>query len=233
MEDWTRECLKKEGGSRAQQRAMSHPCGRAHPSGIPALVFAATFLIGSTLLFPVVPGPAARAEAQPLAAEPGGWSSPEAELPVRGARIWFPNGPEPAFRRGEPVPVHFEVDREAYIAVAQLDTAGQLHLHFPSGPRDPQWIRGGQEHLLLLTGGRPWIVADGPGMGHFFILASDRPLDWSRLGYTRGRGWDLSGAMAPSYSDPNDAMDDLVWAVLPHWQEADFSLDLASYRVVR
>ncbi|TVR66553.1 MAG: DUF4384 domain-containing protein, partial [Gemmatimonadales bacterium] len=171
--------------------------------------------------------------AQLLPPESRGWAHHDAGARISGARIWFPRGPEPTFRRGEPVQVHFRADREAYVAIAQLDTSGRLSLHFPSGPRDPQWIRGGQDHLLLLAGGRPWVVVDDPGVGHFFILTADRPLDWSRLGYSRDRGWELSGAMAPAYTDPNDAMDDLVWAVLPEWQEADFHLDLASYRVVR
>lgn len=239
---------RPDGGGSGLSHPLSRPRGHVRPPRVVALIFLAVSSMASLLVWPVLAGAMAGAEAQTpspgsgawalgwedrAAISSGEWALPDAGGDVPAARIWFPRGPEPTFRPGEPVRVHFRAEREAYVAIVQLDTAGRIHLHFPSGPRDPQWIRGGQEHLLLLRGGRPWVVVDGPGLGHFFILTSDRPLDWSRLGYTEGRGWDLSGAMAPDYADPNDAMDDLVWAILPGWEEADFALDLASYRVVR
>ena len=238
---------RPDGGGSGLSHPLSRPGGHLRPPRVVALIFLAVSSMASLLAWPVLAGAMAGAEAQtpPLqagkglfgleerASLSGDWTGQDAGGNVLGAQIWFPRGPEPTLRTGETVGVHFRAEREGYVVIAQLDTAGRVHLHFPSGPRDPQWIRGGQEHLLLLRGGRPWVVADGPGLGHFFILTSDRPLDWSRLGYTEGRGWDLSGAMAPDYADPNDAMDDLVWAILPGWEEADFALDLASYRVVR
>ena len=189
--------------------AGTAPPGLAQPSSTASL-----------LLDPVSPVPAPEWDRSPP------WTEGEVQ-------IWFPRGSDPVFRRGEPVRIHFQADRDAHVAIVQLDTSGRLHLHFPSGPRDPQWIRGGQEYLLLVAGGGPWVVADGPGLGHFFILSSGQPLDWSRFGYTQDGGWELAGAVAPSYSDPNDAMDDMVWAVLPHWQEADFALAITHYRVER
>ncbi len=225
---WKRPWCRRRRGVRWQVAA---------PPGLPALGISLMVVAGLM----AAGASQAGAQAHPAGISPGtwghqamapGWSHSVAPV-QEDARIWFPRGPDPVFRRGEPVRVHFQTDRDAHVAIAQVDSSGRLHLHFPSGPRDPQWIRGGQEHLLLLEGGRPWVVTEGPGVGYFFILSSDRPLDWSRLGHSRGAGWDLSGATARSYGDPNEAMDDLVWALLPDWQEAEFALAVAGYRVDR
>ena len=165
--------------------------------------------------------PATGARAQDAYADPG-----------IEARIWFDRGVEPVLERGERVRIYYRVDRNAHVAVFQIDSDGRTRLIFPRDPGQDTWVLGGRDYRLLHRRSTHWYVRDEPGVGYYFIVASPDPLDLSAFRYSRYEDeWDLGFVANEVYSDPFVAMDEYVTAMIPDWEYAPYALDYAEYRV--
>ena len=219
---------------RTTSRPPGEPSGRCHgppPPSSPHLLMSKriVLLMSKRVLLAAlavigVPGSPAGASADPAKPSP----------PVLEARIWLDRGVEPVLQSGEHVRVYFRSNVDAYVALFHIDTSGRVQLLFPASPRDPEWIRGGQDYRLLRPGSTTWVVDEEPGMGYYFLLTSAEPLDHGALGYASlDGGWDLSRVGDRVYSDPYLAMDEFVGLLLPNWEEASFDLDYVTYHVGR
>ena len=147
------------------------------------------------------------------------------------ARLWLGDGGEPVVHRGERVQIRYRTSEDAYAAVFQIDTDGRVHLVSPSHPGDDGFVSGARDHRLVLARSPYWLVADDPGVGYMFLVASPEPFDFSAFGYHRDFGWDLSSVGSVVYDDPYVAMDDFIMAILPGWQDVPYALDFATYHV--
>lgn len=148
------------------------------------------------------------------------------------ARIWLDRGSEPVLQRGERVRVYYRVSEDASVAIFHIDTDGTVRLVFPRSPRENHLVVGGRDYRVLFPETSYWFVDDDPGMGYFFVVASPEPLDLSSFAYSYyDGGWDLGRVGRQVYSDPYEAIDDYVAAMIPDWETAPYALDFSSYHV--
>ena len=148
------------------------------------------------------------------------------------ARVWLDRGDEPILQRGDRLRIYYRSVLDAYIAIFQIDTDGTTRLVFPLSPSQDHYARGGRDYRVLFPGNAFWQVADQPGVGYFFIVASPEPFDFSSFRFSPyRRAWDLSYVGQQVYRDPYVAMDDYVAALIPDWQTASYALDFTAYHV--
>ena len=148
------------------------------------------------------------------------------------ARVWLDRGEEPLLQQGDQVRVYYRAAQDAYVAIFHIDTDGTAALVFPHSPDEDHYVRGGRDYRLLFPRSPYWYVEDQPGLGYYFIVASEEPFDFSSFRFSAyGRGWDLSQVGRQVYRDPYVAMDDYLAALLPDWQTAPYALDFTSYNV--
>jgi len=163
--------------------------------------------------------------AQAAAGEP--WDQYQIE-----ARIWLDQGTEPVLQRGARVRVYYRTSEDAHVAIFHVDTDGTVRLVFPRSPRENHRVLGGRDYRVLFPETSYWFVDDYPGIGYYFVLASPEPLDLSDFTYSYyDGGWDLSQVGRQVYTDPYEAMDDYVSALIPDWETASYGLDFTSYHV--
>jgi len=148
------------------------------------------------------------------------------------AEIRLDRGQGAVVEAGEEVRIYYRVSADAYVAIFRVDTEGRVDLLLPQHPDAEVLARGGREYRLLLSESRRWVVDDAPGEGSFFMIASPEPLDFGAFRFDAESGWDLTGAGATVYTDPYEAIDDYVVAVLPEWDRVAYALDLEAYEVV-
>jgi hypothetical protein len=148
------------------------------------------------------------------------------------ARIWLDRGSEPVLQRGERVRVYYRVSEDANVAIFHIDTDGTVRLVVPRSPRENQIVNGARDYRVLFPETSYWFVDDYAGIGYFFLVASPRPLDLSLFNYSfYDGGWDLSQVGRQVYTDPYEAIDDYVAALIPDWETAAYGLDFTSYHV--
>ena len=158
-----------------------------------------------------------------------GASAQDAELT---ARVWLDRGDEPVLEVGDMVRLYYRASRDAFVAIFQIDTNGGVHLVFPRSPDENHFARGGRDFRLLFPRSPYWRVDEDPGVGYYFILASQDPFDLTALPYSHyGRGWDLSRVGRQLYQDPYVAMDDWVATLIPDWEYVPYALDFVTYHV--
>lgn len=224
--------IQREGTQGMRQQDDQHPLCRGGEGWSAWGSFPAFFLLIPAILFLLPTLLAAGVPHSPGPERGSALLSDQGDSAGMEARIWFDRGVDPVFQRGDRVRVYFRSSQHAYTAIFRIDTNGRAELLFPSGPGDPQWVRGGQDYRLLLPGSAYWMVDEDPGVGYYFILTSARPLDYSALGYSAmGGGWDLSRVASRIYTDPYVVMDEFVEVLLPDWESAEFALDYVSYNV--
>ncbi len=152
-------------------------------------------------------------------------------LPLE-ARVWLDRGEEPLLQQGDQVRVYYRAAEEAYVAIFHIDTDGTTMLAFPHSPDEDHYVRGGRDYRLLFPRSPYWYVDDAPGVGYYFIVASDEPFDFRSFRFSAyDRGWDLSLVGRQVYRDPYVAMDDYIAALLPDWRTAPYALDFTTYNV--
>jgi hypothetical protein len=150
------------------------------------------------------------------------------------ARVWLDRGSEPVLGRGDRVRLYYRVSESAFVAIFQIDTNGAVRMIFPTSPQENHYARGGRDYRVLFPGSSYWYVADDPGVGYFFIVASPQPFDFSQFGYSHFTGgWDLNRVGRQVYGDPYLAMDDYVASLIPDWEYVGYGLDFAAYHVER
>ena len=148
------------------------------------------------------------------------------------ARVWLDRGDEPVVQRGEEVRVYYRTSADAYLAIFRIDTDGAISLLYPQHPGAAELVEGGQDYRLLFPGSARWRVEDDPGVGYFFVVGAQEPLDFSAFAYDDESGrWDLSPLGETVYEDPYVAIDEYVAAILPDWEVVPYALDFLSYSV--
>ncbi|GMV04845.1 MAG: hypothetical protein AMXMBFR53_11250 [Gemmatimonadota bacterium] len=151
---------------------------------------------------------------------------------VPEVRVWLDRGDEPVLQRGDRVRIYYHTSHDAFVAIFQIDTDGQVRLLHPRAPGEETFTRGGRDYRLLFPQSSYWFVDEYPGKGYFFIVSSPEPLDLSGFDYLRGeRNWDLTRVGRTVYQDPYLAMDDYVARVVPNWESLPYALDFIAYDV--
>jgi hypothetical protein len=151
---------------------------------------------------------------------------------VQEPRIWLDRGVDPVLEAGDRVRINYRTDADAYVAIFQIDTDGTTRMLYPRSPTENHCARAEREYRLLFLRSAYWNVDDRPGVGHFFIVTSPTPFDFSDFGYSSyDGGWDLSAAGSTVYSDPYVAIEDYVARLVSDWEYVDYGLDFISYSV--
>ena len=162
----------------------------------------------------------------PILAQEGGFDAP------LEARVWFDRGDEPVVQRGERLRVYYRTSMDAFAAIFRIDTDGRVELIQPSNPGASGVTEGAEDYRLLFPQASQWEVSDDPGVGYYFIVASQSPLDFSAFRFVPSQDrWDLGGVGARVYEDPYLAIDDFVAALIPDWEVTPYTLDFVSYNV--
>lgn len=158
-----------------------------------------------------------------------------AQMPVDGleARVWLGRGEAPVVHRGDRVRLYYRTSRDAYVAIFHLDTDGTVRLLHPRVPGDDHYTRGRRDYRMLFPRSSHWQVDEDPGVGYFFLVASEHPLDFSSFRYSSRAGWDLSAVGRRVHRDPFLAMEEYVEHLLPGAAHRVHALDYVEYHVGR
>ena len=148
------------------------------------------------------------------------------------ARVWLDRGDEPVLQRGDRVRVYYRTSLDAHTAIFRIDTDGSVTLVQPAHPGAEELTRGGRDYRLLFPRSAQWVVGEYPGIGYYFIVAAERPLDFSRFDYVPEEDrWDLSRVGETVYEDPYLAIDAYVAELIPDWEVSPYALDFVEYSV--
>jgi hypothetical protein len=165
------------------------------------------------------------------AAASGAGAQAQEEQPSLEARVWLDRGEEPVLQRGDQVRVYYRTSEDAHAAIFRIDTDGLVSMVFPQHPGAIAPVQGGRDYRLLFPGSPVWPVADDPGVGYYFMVASSEPLDFSAFAYDARTGWDLGAVGGVVYEDPYVAIDDYVAEIVPDWEVVPYGLDFLTYHV--
>lgn len=146
------------------------------------------------------------------------------------ARIWVEDERD-LFRRGDRMEVRFTSSRNAHVAVIHIDTDGTLDFLYPASSWDDGFVRGGQVYSVPRGRQSAWSVRSRPGIGYLYMIASDRPLDFSYFGGPYGGSWDWSFAGRTVRGDPYLALEQITRILVPDWTYGGYSVDYYSYHV--
>ena len=165
-----------------------------------------------------------------------GGQAVEAQEPVDDspleARIWLDRGDQPVLQRGDRVSVYYRTSVDAHTAIFRIDTDGRVTLVHPAHPGATEPTRGARDYRLLFPESARWVVSEYPGIGYYFIVATEQPLDFSRFDFVRDEDrWDLVRVGETVYEDPYVAIDAYVAALIPDWEVAPYALDFIEYSV--
>ena len=148
------------------------------------------------------------------------------------ARVWLDRGDDPVLQRGDRVRVYYRTSVDAHTAIFRIDTDGRVTLVQPAHPGAEELIRGGRDYRLLFPQSAQWVVAEDPGIGYYFIVASEQPLDFSRFEFVPDEDrWDLGRVGETVYEDPYVAIDAYVAELISDWEVAPYALDFIEYSV--
>jgi hypothetical protein len=125
-----------------------------------------------------------------------------------GVRVWVDGGD--IFADYDDVSVYLRADRDCYTTLFLVDTAGYLHVLYPSTPHDRVWMRGGRTYRYYARDlGLDRL--DGVGVAHLYAVGSPVPFDYSYYGasiFVGGFGFRI-------YGDPYVACHDFYVSLLP------------------
>ncbi len=140
----------------------------------------------------------------------------------------FAENDRDSFRSGERVRLSFRTDRDAYVAVVHLTSDGEVEFLFPNGPWEDGLVRGGRSYALPQTSGSRHVTIRGSeGIGYFFAVASEEPLDFGAFQDRYARGWEFRRVVR---GDPYYALDRIAYMLTP---EGRYGTDAYSYYVGR
>jgi hypothetical protein len=93
--------------------------------------------------------------------------------------VWTDRGERAVYYPGERIRVYFEVSRDAYVAVYDVDTEGKARLIFPVDPYSDGWVQSGTTYRLPPVG-TAWdlTVSGPPGIDYVVAVASTEPFLW-------------------------------------------------------
>lgn len=139
---------------------------------------------------------------------------------------------------GGPIRVGFEVEEDAFVVVARVDSDGRLTVLFPAGRSQAAAVRGGKETYIdsrRLGGLGTFPAMERPGStGYVFALASRTPLDLTRLRQSDFSNW-VTGVARPAslsryFGDPYRVIQRFA-SVVSFSPDAEVDYDLEYYSV--
>jgi len=151
-----------------------------------------------------------------------------AHSPRSDIDVWTNKEEGGVYRQGEPMRVFFRPSADAYVLIYNIDTEGYIHLVYPYGPDDPEWLEGGRTYQVPSRNDPYDLVADGPtGIEYVVAIASPTPfrdLPWYLTGRADARPDEYEGDEEYEDSgvivgDPYVAMDRIVRRVVPRGHE--------------
>ena len=148
-----------------------------------------------------------------------------AGAPPLEARIWFDRGMDPVFAPGDRARVYYRSSMDSHLLVLHIDTDGVLTLVGSGGGSGA--VVGGRDYRLLFADPEGWKVEASPGVGYFFVLASEDPLLFERIS---GGQWSGVFEGVRIRTDPYVAVDEMRRALLPGVEEG-YAIDFTTYHV--
>jgi hypothetical protein len=123
-------------------------------------------------------------------------------------RVWVDGGD--VFPGYADVSVFLRADRDCYATLLLVDTAGYVHVLYPSSPYERAWLHGGRTYRYDACDiGLDRL--DGVGISHIFAVGSPVPFDYTAYGasiFVGGFGFRV-------YGDPYIACRDFYVSLLP------------------
>ena len=122
--------------------------------------------------------------------------------------LWADRDNEATYREGENISLYFRANRDAHVALYNIDARGHVFLLYPQNPDDPHFVRGGVTYELpdQRDDYNLWVTGP-PGVEFVQAVASLRPFElpdnWPS--YYRG-----SRAPSRSYSSPVQVDDENI-----------------------
>lgn len=97
------------------------------------------------------------------------------------AEVWT-NHHDGEYYAGDEIVIHFRVNRDAFVAIYNVDSRGRVNLLYPAYPNQQNFVEGGVTHRLPGPYDDYDLVVDGPeGVENIQIIASREPFpipDW-------------------------------------------------------
>ncbi len=148
------------------------------------------------------------------------------------ARIWLDRGVDPVFQVGDEARVYYRASSDAYMVLFHVSTDGILRLLSPGAREESLVALGGRDYRLIFPGSDSWIVDESPGVGYFFVLASQDPPQFERLNEVPvAGGWASSPGRNRVSQDPYQTVNDFAQALLPNSGGSDYAVDFTAYHV--
>ena len=107
------------------------------------------------------------------------WQGYESQ-PLR-VNLWHDREDDEIYRRNDPIRVHFEVNREAYVVVYRIDADGEVSLLWPRSRYDDGFVFGNHTYNLPVPGAPRIRAADSDGVEYIDALVSAYPFDLRNL----------------------------------------------------
>jgi hypothetical protein len=149
---------------------------------------------------------------------------------VAAGRVAVWSDRDDPYDRGAAARVYLSAQEAAHVAVFRVDTDGRIQVLFPREPWADTWVRASRQlEVPGGSGGRTFVVDDGPGIGYLFAIASRRPFDFDDI--ARGDHWDYRAIEGGRITgDPYVALTQLAARITPG---DDYDYDVSPYYVER
>jgi len=92
--------------------------------------------------------------------------------------VWPDRGIDAIYYPGDPIRIFFEVTRDCYVVIYDIDTRGRLHILFPFDPWQDNFVEAGRVYELPGDWDNFRLTVDGPtGTEYVQAIASPHPFD--------------------------------------------------------
>ncbi|MBV6520485.1 MAG: hypothetical protein MNPFHGCM_00600 [Gemmatimonadaceae bacterium] len=152
------------------------------------------------------------------------------EAPI--VSVWFEDSRQ--LRFGSSPRVRFRVEDDAYVVVGRVDSDGRMTILFPYNRSSTTRVRGNSDHLVRSRRGGTnysFTAYERWGMGFVFAIASNEPMDLSKL---RNRDFESTGivsAITERYTgNPTRIVERFAPWVL-YDRDTPYDFDIANYAV--
>ena len=100
-------------------------------------------------------------------------------VPPVDVDIWTDRGERAVYYAGESIRIYFEVSRDAYVVIYDVDTEGRVRLIYPVDPYSDGWVQSETTYRLPPVG-TAWdlTVSGPPGIDYVVAVASTEPFLW-------------------------------------------------------
>lgn len=101
---------------------------------------------------------------------------PEGDEPDLDIKVWTEKDEGAVYRPGEPIKVYFKASRDCYVTLYNIDTEGKVHILFPYGYKESNFVEGDQVYRLPKLSRHKRLIVTGPaGVEYIQAVASLHP----------------------------------------------------------